>query len=226
VPDALVEQLREGGRMIVPVGERYQQTLYLFRKQKGKLTSEALLPTLFVPMTGKAEQGRQVKPDPAHPAVINGGFEELIDGTSRPIGWHYARQMELIAGDKDAPEGKNYVTFSNNQSGRGSQALQGMAVDGRQVAELEISLWVKAKDVVRGQSEKELPTLTIIFYDSTRAQCGNTWVGPWHGSFGWRQQVDHVRVPLHAREAIIRVGLGGATGEISFDDIQIEPGKK
>ena len=55
VPPALVEQLREGGRMVIPVGERYQQTLYLLKKSDGKLVSEALQPTLFVPMTGKAE---------------------------------------------------------------------------------------------------------------------------------------------------------------------------
>ena len=67
VPQALVDQLKEGGRMIVPVGERYQQMLYLFKKEDGKLKSEALCPTLFVPMTGKAEDQRQVKPDPLHP---------------------------------------------------------------------------------------------------------------------------------------------------------------
>ncbi len=44
--------------MIVPVGERYQQMLYLFEKKDGKLEKVALLPTLFVPMTGKAEDGR------------------------------------------------------------------------------------------------------------------------------------------------------------------------
>ena len=64
VPQALVDQLKEGGRMIVPVGQRYQQTLYLFKKTKGKLVSEALLPTLFVPMTGAAEARapRQARP--------------------------------------------------------------------------------------------------------------------------------------------------------------------
>ena len=72
----LVDQLKEGGRMIVPLGERYQQTLYLFRKEDGKLVSEALRPTLFVPMTGTAEDKRQVKPDPLHPAIVNGGFED------------------------------------------------------------------------------------------------------------------------------------------------------
>ena len=43
VPLPLVEQLKEGGRMIVPLGERYQQSLYLFTKKDGKLISEALV---------------------------------------------------------------------------------------------------------------------------------------------------------------------------------------
>ncbi|MCE9528994.1 MAG: protein-L-isoaspartate(D-aspartate) O-methyltransferase, partial [Planctomycetales bacterium] len=72
VPDPLVEQLKEGGLMVVPVGKRYEQTLYLFRKKDGKLESEALLPTLFVPMTGKAEENRKEKPDPLNPSLANG----------------------------------------------------------------------------------------------------------------------------------------------------------
>ena len=55
VPQPLVDQLKEGGRMVVPVGERYTQELYLLRKKDGKLEQEVLVPTMFVPMTGKAE---------------------------------------------------------------------------------------------------------------------------------------------------------------------------
>ena len=58
--------------------------LYLFRKEDGKLVSEALRPTLFVPMTGTAEDKRQVKPDPLHPSIVNGGFEEAVERRGRP----------------------------------------------------------------------------------------------------------------------------------------------
>ncbi len=104
VPQPLVDQLKEGGLMIIPLGERYQQTLYQYKKVDGKLEQEALLPTLFVPMTGAAEDIRDVKPDPANPRIVNGGFEEAAGDPPKPRGWHYQRLGKLIEGD-DAPEG-------------------------------------------------------------------------------------------------------------------------
>ena len=104
VPQPLIDQLREGGRMIIPVGERYQQVLHLLKKEDGKLVNEALRPTLFVPMTGKAEEGREVQPDPLHPKLVNSGFEEVLEGGD-PVGWYYARQMKVVTAT-DAPEGQ------------------------------------------------------------------------------------------------------------------------
>jgi protein-L-isoaspartate(D-aspartate) O-methyltransferase len=57
VPEPLVQQLKEGGRMIIPVGGRNQaQELYLMDKRQGKLHQRAVLPVRFVPMTGRAER--------------------------------------------------------------------------------------------------------------------------------------------------------------------------
>lgn len=50
VPLKLKEQLREGGRMIIPVGEKYVQKLVLLEKKKGELRQKNVLPVLFVPM--------------------------------------------------------------------------------------------------------------------------------------------------------------------------------
>lgn len=56
VPKPLVDQLKEGGRMIIPVGPPGNQELYLLRKQGDKVEKRAVLPVRFVPMTG--EQGK------------------------------------------------------------------------------------------------------------------------------------------------------------------------
>jgi len=67
IPQPLVDQLKDGGRMVIPVGDRFNQIVYLVTKKDGKLTRKELRPTLFVPMTGKAQQEatskkKQVKP--------------------------------------------------------------------------------------------------------------------------------------------------------------------
>ncbi|GAG34273.1 unnamed protein product, partial [marine sediment metagenome] len=72
VPEPLKEQLAEGGSMVIPVGERHQQNLVLLKKVNGKLVPSALRPTLFVPMTGQAEDQREIMPDPANPEILNG----------------------------------------------------------------------------------------------------------------------------------------------------------
>jgi protein-L-isoaspartate(D-aspartate) O-methyltransferase len=54
VPQPLVEQLAEGGRLVIPVGPPEAQELVLLEKRDGKLEQRAALPVLFVPMTGKA----------------------------------------------------------------------------------------------------------------------------------------------------------------------------
>jgi protein-L-isoaspartate(D-aspartate) O-methyltransferase len=55
IPPPLPAQLAEGGRMMIPVGDRYGQQLYLLEKRAGKIEQQAVLPVRFVPMTGTAE---------------------------------------------------------------------------------------------------------------------------------------------------------------------------
>ncbi len=50
VPEPLKEQLAEGGRMIIPVGESYDQKLVYIEKVGGKLIRKSELPVRFVPM--------------------------------------------------------------------------------------------------------------------------------------------------------------------------------
>jgi protein-L-isoaspartate(D-aspartate) O-methyltransferase len=52
IPEPLLAQLKEGGRMVVPVGVGVQ-TLKKIVKKDGKIVSQDVAPVLFVPMTGE-----------------------------------------------------------------------------------------------------------------------------------------------------------------------------
>lgn len=55
VPQPLVQQLRDGGRLIVPVGEAFQE-LVLVTRHGNRFDERRVLPVRFVPMTGKVRQ--------------------------------------------------------------------------------------------------------------------------------------------------------------------------
>ncbi len=56
VPPPLLEQLKEGGRMVIPVGPAWDQELVVLRKRDGNLERRAVLPVRFVPMTGESQR--------------------------------------------------------------------------------------------------------------------------------------------------------------------------
>ncbi len=55
VPQPLKDQLKEGGRLVIPVGRERRQYLYMYTKKDGKLEEHPVLAVLFVPMTGEIQ---------------------------------------------------------------------------------------------------------------------------------------------------------------------------
>lgn len=55
IPPALIEQLAEGGRLVIPVG-KYFQELKLVKKVKGKTVVADIIPVRFVPMVKEGSQ--------------------------------------------------------------------------------------------------------------------------------------------------------------------------
>jgi protein-L-isoaspartate(D-aspartate) O-methyltransferase len=55
IPQPLVDQLRDGGHMIIPVGPAGSQELYLLKKSGTKIEQQAVLPVRFVPMIKAAD---------------------------------------------------------------------------------------------------------------------------------------------------------------------------
>ncbi len=69
VPPALIEQLKPGGRMVIPIGQPMKkgQFLYVYTKDKdGKVHSKKDVGVFFIPMTG--EMQKQPAPAGAAPA--------------------------------------------------------------------------------------------------------------------------------------------------------------
>ena len=54
IPEPLISQLREGGRMVMPVGDAHDQQLLLIEKRAGGLRRQAVCPVRFVPFIRKA----------------------------------------------------------------------------------------------------------------------------------------------------------------------------
>lgn len=52
VPEPLLGQIAEGGRMLVPVGTREEQHLLMFRRVNGQLEQKEVAPVRFVPLVG------------------------------------------------------------------------------------------------------------------------------------------------------------------------------
>ncbi|MCE9631831.1 MAG: protein-L-isoaspartate(D-aspartate) O-methyltransferase [Planctomycetia bacterium] len=219
VPQPLLDQLAEGGRMVIPVGERFDQKLVRITKRQGALVRETLEPTLFVPMTGAAEESRRVQPDGSRPAIRNGGFEEMVDHAALPEAWYYGRQCELVS--DGAGEGARCLRLANAEPGRPAQIFQGFAVDGTQVSRLRIRLLVRGRNLVAGRSDDEQPFVVVKFLDEGRKRSSIVRMGPWSGTFSWKHVEDVAAVPAWAREASLMVGMGGATGAFDADQVAV-----
>ena len=55
IPPPLLEQLAPGGRLVIPVGEAWQELILVEKAEDGTLRRSSILPVRFVPMTGEAQ---------------------------------------------------------------------------------------------------------------------------------------------------------------------------
>jgi len=225
IPHPLVEQLKEGGMIVVPIGERHQQTLYQMIKKDGKMVQKALRPTLFVAMTGTAEENRKVKPDPTNPVLLNGSFEEGLDENGFVKSWYYQRQLETVE-TGNVPEGKAFVQFDNQVPGQHAHLMQAIAIDGKQVPLVSFSAKIATVNVIQGLYPQDMADVVLTFYNEGQKDVSTTYLGPVTGTSDWKLLSKQVRVPLSAKMAIVRIGLFGATGVAKFDDVRLSAMKE
>lgn len=245
-PPRLVEQLKDGGIMVIPLGERYAQNLCVLKKKGKKLESRPIQTTLFVPMTGQAEEKRQILPDPTKPELLNGSFENVMRGRKNPglairseeaslaeepvseeeewilipEVWCYLRLAQIVE-EKDLPDGRYCLKFSNKTLGKIAQACQGIGIDGRKVQQLHFQMTIRGESLYPYYVKKGYPGIYVIFMDEDRKPVRSAIVGGWRGTFDWKTVSLTIPVPVSAREALVFVGLHGARGTLWVDQIQM-----
>jgi protein-L-isoaspartate(D-aspartate) O-methyltransferase len=83
VPERLVDQLREGGRLVMPLGTGPTQQLTLGIKKKGGLALQSVNTVLFVPMTGAVREPVQ-SPPPGAPSPVPSAGASSAGASSDP----------------------------------------------------------------------------------------------------------------------------------------------
>lgn len=220
IPQALRDQLREGGRLVIPLGERFQQALCLFVKTDGELKRQVLEATFFVPMTGQAEALRKKTNAIPFTGLVNGGFEDAGEG-QEPAGWYYIRQA-ITAELESAPEGDRVLRLTNRDSGRHAQVLQAVGLDGQQVSKIKAKYWVRTDGVNPGQSDKQIPQMRLTFYNENRVAIKTEQLGQWKGTSSWKFEEQTITVPKRTRLAVLMIGMFGAVGSVELDAITME----
>jgi hypothetical protein len=170
-------------------------------------------------MTGQMDSLRTASSDEPVTGLANGDFEQLLE-PGKAAAWYYLRQASLAEGGPTSGS-RRYLSFASQVAG-GAQALQAIGVDGRRASELIVTLWVKADGIAPDKSDPQGGgTLAINFCDDGQQPLGQQVAGRWRGTFDWKQTTARIRVPANARVGIVAVGLLGATGRLSCDDIDI-----
>jgi hypothetical protein len=167
--------------------------------------------------------GQTAPADSAPAPLIADDFETDADGDEVPDGWYNLRDVSRVSGGKAGP---NCLRFENARPGRPSRISRAFAVDGRTIEAIQVGLWVKVQDVLPGERVGEDASLMIdLLGDDVRA-AGRRTLGPWSSrtlGHGWVHVARRLPVPPNTRDAILTVGLLGATGTLEIDGLLIEP---
>ncbi len=158
---------------------------------------------------------------PAPPAVDDFETDKNKDGI--PDGWYNARDFTLVpTGGKVGP---HYLRFETRKPGRPSRLSRAFGIDGRKTEAIVIGLWVRLTQVNSGERLGEDPGLIIDFLgEGLRAQRRGA-LGPWTNSVvgtRWTHVAKRIPVPPGTRDAIMSVGLLGATGVLEVDGITFD----
>lgn len=181
------------------------------------LTLLALFSAL--PLSSAGAQDVEIE-RPAPPALDDFETDKNQDGV--PDGWYNARDVTLAStGGKVGP---HYLKFETRKPGRPSRLSRAFGIDGTKFEAIVVSLWIRQSQIESGERLGEDPGLIIDFLGDGLRALRRGAMGPWTKSVGPRWTYLSKRIPVApgTRDAIMSIGLLGATGVLEVDGISFE----
>jgi hypothetical protein len=148
-------------------------------------------------------------------------FETDADKDGVPDGWYNLRDAKLVKGGVVGP---TCLRFEIDRPSRPARISRAFAVDGKATEALILGLWIRGEDLQTGERLGEEAGLLIDFLGEQIKAQGRGTLGPWDRDIGkgWVRVARRLPVPPGTREAIMTVGLLGATGVLEIDGMTIE----
>ena len=157
---------------------------------------------------------------PAPPAADDLEADKNKDGI--PDGWYNALDIKWMA--EGGASGPHFVRFECKQRGRPARLSRAFGVDGRKIEAVVLGLWIRQTNIQSGEREGDEPQLMIDFLGEPLGYLSRGIMGPWVRSARdrWTRVAKRIPVPPGTRDAIMSVGLMGATGTLDVDGLTVE----
>ena len=192
----------------------------------GSRTARLITPVLvwlwilsLIPLSGLRAQPPT---DPRHGPPARETFETDANGDGVPDGWYNLRDAQVVDGGRIGAG--RMLRFHAERPSRPARISRAFGVDGRRVEALVVGLWVRPQEVDSGERLGEEAGLLIDFLDEGLRSTARGFLGPWTRRIGpdWVRVARRIAVPPATRDAILTVGLMGATGTLEIDGLTIE----
>lgn len=144
--------------------------------------------------------------------------DENKDGV--PDGWYNARDVKLVTeGGAVQP---HFIRFECSKPGRPARLSRAFGIDGKKFEAIVIGLWVRLDQIQTGERLGEEPGLMIDFLGDQLRQQTRGSMGPWTArnmgsANSWTRVSKRIPVPPGTKDAIMSIGLLGATGVLDID---------
>jgi hypothetical protein len=166
----------------------------------------------------RGQEPEIVRPEP--PRLEDFETDRNQDGT--PDGWYNLRDARIVA--EGGVVGPHFLRFENKKPGRPARLSRAFGIDGKKTEAVIVGFWLRLDHIQMGERLGEDPGLVIDFIgDLLRTQNRGS-MGPWPkvSPGTWTRVARRIAVPPGTQDAIISVGLLGATGVMDVDGLTID----